>query len=318
MHSAPASRSGSGRRIALLAGLTVKKPGFRIGASFRAAFSDDGIHLVTVGKRVTVWDVAERKRVASVHPFSHELEADVSPDSCWLVVKNTLGDVVVLERETLAERIRLPGKTYGEGAAIRFSPCGAFLVDGSWAGDLLVRDATSGQVVFHEQVGSVRRLDCSRDRMRWLYTAEGMGLVTRLWPFEENDPVPIPSAASRLDCGWGAMLSDDGALLARATGVAIETWQVDPENGHWEQRGRCEVPISGSGYALAWHPEAEIVAYAASGVALLLTADAAPIWWAPGFEYGCDATFSRDGDLLAVGDWSKGAVLALDQLDLIA
>src|SRR3954466_3470295 len=119
MHSAPASRSGSGRRIALLAGLTVKKPGFRIGASFRAAFSDDGIHLVTVGKRVTVWDVAERKRVASVHPFSHELEADVSPDSCWLVVKNTLGDVVVLERETLAERIRLPAKPYREGTAQR-------------------------------------------------------------------------------------------------------------------------------------------------------------------------------------------------------
>src|SRR3954466_1674879 len=210
MHSAPASRSGSGRRIALLAGLTVKKPGFRIGASFRAAFSDDGIHLVTVGKRVTVWDVAERKRVASVHPFSHELEADVSPDSCWLVVKNTLGDVVVLERETLAERIRLPAKPYREGTAIRFSPCGAFLVDGSWAGDLLVRDATRGQGVFHEQVGSVRRLDCSRDRMRWLYTAEGMGLVTRLWPFEENDPFPY----RLLRRGSTA----DGARCSRTTG----------------------------------------------------------------------------------------------------
>jgi hypothetical protein len=110
-----------------------------------------------------------------------------------------------------------------------------------------------------------------------------------------------------------APLSDDGAaLLARATRRKIETWQVDPDNGHWEQRGSCEVPISGTGYALAWHPEAEIVAYAASGVALVLTADAVPIGWWPGFEYACDATFSRDGGLLAVGTGAKEPVLALD------
>jgi hypothetical protein len=61
-----------------------------------------------------------------------------------------------------------------------------------------------------------------------------------------------------------------------------------------------------------------MLAYAASGVALLLSSDARPLWWGPGFRYACDVRFSPAGDLLAIGDWSKGAVLALEQLQLVA
>jgi WD40 repeat protein len=301
----------------MMDGLKLRKPGFRIGASFRVAFSDDGRHLATVGKRVTVWDVAERRRVQSVHPFSYESEVDIAPDGSCLVVKNTRGDVVVLDRESLGEQLRLSGKPYGEGSAIKFSPGGTCLVDGSWAGDLLVRDASSGEVLVHEQVGMVSTLDCTRDRMTWIYTVEGLGLVRRLWPFGETPAVPILRSETRLGTGWGTTLSDDGTLLARSTGRAIETWKVDANGGRPEQVGNCEVPVSGSGYALRWHPEADMLAYAASGVALLLTSEAKPLWWGPGFQYASDVRFSSAGDLLAVGDWSKGAVLPLEQLELL-
>ena len=78
--------------------LRVRDPGFRIGASFRVTFSDDGAWLATIGKRMTVWDVAGRARASSIHTLPHESEVDISPDGTRIVVKNTLGQVVVLDR----------------------------------------------------------------------------------------------------------------------------------------------------------------------------------------------------------------------------
>jgi WD40 repeat protein len=296
----------------------VRKPGFRIGSSFRVVFSDDGRHLVTVGRRVTVWDVGERRRVESVHPFSYESAIDITPDGSHVAVKNTRGDLVVLERDGLAERLRLAGKPYGEGSPVRFSPGGAFLVDGSWAGDLLVRDARTGEVVVHEHVGQVSTLHCTRDRTRWIYTAHGVGLVTRSWPFSDNEAVPIFRSKTPLGAGWGATLSDDGRLVARSIDRTIETWRIDVNGGPPEQIGGCDVPISGTANALSWHPTKDMLAYAASGVVLLLTSEARPLWWGAGFQYGSDVCFSPDRNLLAVGDWSKGAVLAVEQLELNA
>src|ERR1700760_3943458 len=71
-------RSGVGSRIAsgVLApgGIDMHRrlaPGFRIGASFQARFSDDGSLLATLGKRITLWDVASRERMAAGPPFRH-------------------------------------------------------------------------------------------------------------------------------------------------------------------------------------------------------------------------------------------------------
>jgi DNA-binding beta-propeller fold protein YncE len=84
---------------------SVRKPGFRIGTSFRVAFSDDGCFLATVGKRSTVWDVRVRERHGAVKPFSHESEIDVAPDSKRIVVKNTLGDVAIYDIDLATEQV---------------------------------------------------------------------------------------------------------------------------------------------------------------------------------------------------------------------
>jgi WD40 repeat protein len=308
-HSRTLAQAGLLRKEALrseaLSGLSIRKPGFRIGASFRAAFSGDGARLATVGKRVTVWDVAARTRVGSVHPFPHEASIDVSPNGERLVVKNTLGDVVVLDVESLSEELRLSGVAYGEGSPVRFSPCGEFVIDGSWNGDLLVRDAASGEVVLHESGGSITSIACSADRSHWLYTRAGAGCVTRRWPFMEFEPMVYANGDFLL--GPHALaISGDGQRIVTARWQLIEAWQID--GNRLELLGEHSVATSGTGDAVAWSPAGTSIAYAGAGQALVLTPELHVVWRAD-FRYPSDVAYSPDGDLLAIGDWSSGAVI---------
>ncbi|MGZ4391250.1 MAG: WD40 repeat domain-containing protein [Gaiellaceae bacterium] len=229
----------------------------------------------------------------------------MSPNGDQVVVKNTLGDAVVLEIESLREELRLSGAAYGEGSAIRFSPCGEFVIDGSWRGDLLVRDAASGEVVLHEGGGSITAIACTADRSRWLYTRAGVGCVTRRWPFMEFEPTTYENG-DFLRGPHAVAISSDGRRIVTASWQLIQTWQVDANR--LDLLGEHSVPTSGTDEAVAWSPAGTSVAYAGAGQALVLTPELHVLWRAD-FQYPSDVTYSPDGGLLAIGDWSSGAVI---------
>ncbi len=56
-----------------------------------------------------------------------------------------------------------------------FSPCGRYLVDGTWSGDLVVRDASSGEVVWQDHVANtaIRYIAATPDRQRWVVDRAG-------------------------------------------------------------------------------------------------------------------------------------------------
>ena len=89
-----------------------------------------------------------------------------------MVAKNTSGEVVVFDAASLEELARFAGEGYGEGTSVRFSPCGRYLIDGSWGGRLLVREADSGSVAW-EEAGADGAIFGhamhARDRTFWVY-----------------------------------------------------------------------------------------------------------------------------------------------------
>src|SRR5947208_5644907 len=85
--------------------VSVRKPGFRIGSSFRVAWSPDGRRLLTLGRRVAIWDVETRRRVADVKPFSYESSVAVSPAGDRFAVKNTQGTVAVVDLTSALVRL---------------------------------------------------------------------------------------------------------------------------------------------------------------------------------------------------------------------
>jgi WD40 repeat protein len=286
---------------------SLQKPGFRIGASFRVAFSADGRYLATVGKRSNVWDVAARKRCGDVKPFSHESEIDVSPDSGRIAIKNTRGDVAIYDIDLVSEQVRLSGKPYGEGDAIRFSPGSDFIIDSSWRGDFVVRDSQSGGLVWKSDFPA-RGVAPRRDRTVWLFaTDDGIGL--QRWPFWDSTPViyAFPPEYSRVA---RFALADSSDRVVVGTPRAVEIWMLDASLEAAVVTASWRTAISGTADAVAWHPTEAFVAHAGGRAASVLSADLVPVWHEE-FAYPSDVAFSTDGSLLAVGDWSKGAVFAL-------
>jgi WD40 repeat protein len=280
----------------------VRKPGFRTGSSFRVAWSPDSKRLVTLGRRVAVWDVDARKKIGEVKPFSHESSVDVSPSGDRFAVKNTQGTVAVVDLETALVRLVLPGDEYGEGAGVRFSPDGEYVVDGSWNGDLLVRDATTGAIALHERSAAVQVLASTPDRELWAYNC-GDTLVLRRWPFDANEPNVFRFERHAFVVADVALVDADRVAIARTGGV--ETWNFGTEPpealAHWP------TAIAGTGDVVACSADGRFVAHAGGGAATILDDELRVVWHEP-FEYPSDVAFSPDGRLLAVGDWSKGVV----------
>jgi hypothetical protein len=137
----------------------------------------------------------------------------------------------VLEGESLEELARFSGKPYGEGTDVRFGPCSEKIVDGSWQGHLLVRDARTGEVVWEdfEEDEAVTPLAVSRDRQAWTYVrgtrgAAGMRdrVVMRRWPFE-RDTAELLLAKPNVDA---LAIDDSGQLVALRAWPMLEVWRV--------------------------------------------------------------------------------------------
>jgi hypothetical protein len=280
-------------------------PGFRIGASFSARFDDDATRLVTLGKRITLWDVASRARVATGPPLAHASSIAFAPDGRLLAAKNTVGDVLVLDVPELGERARFSGAGFGEGNGIHVAPDGRHVIDGSWSGLLSVRDVATGAVVWQEAGDSIFGLTATRDRCTWVYDrsgAEGEVLV-RAWPFDENPPV----AVAGLRGATALAITDDGLRLAVA-GDGLAVLQRASSAEPWQMTARIDdPPRGGTGEALSWDASGELLAYAARGATIF---DAnLHIRHREERPYASDAHFAATGSLVAFGDWSAGLVL---------
>ncbi len=290
------------------------RPRFQIGASFRTEFDASGSRLVTLGKRITLWDVRAGKRIATGPSLKHASSVDVSPDGCLVAAKNTLGEVLVLDAKTLEEVARFSGKPYGEGTGVRFTNDSKAIVDGSWAGHLIVRDALTGEVVWDELEGdeSVMPLAPSRDRRVWAYvrTPRGTGsrsvrVLVRSWPFDRHEARLVAEKEH-----VNALAVDStGELLALTAWPSIEVWQLgrQPGEGAFLLRALERGAVSGTGDGLDWHPQSTFVAQAGANRATVFTAQLETFWSVKSL-YASDVRFTSDGALLAVGDWSKGAV----------
>jgi WD40 repeat protein len=290
------------------------KPGFRLGASFKARFSDDGALLATLGQRPTLWNVADRAKLGRGPLLSHSSEVDFSPGGAQFVVKNTSGDVLLVDVQSLDQRAAFSGEPFGEGTAIRFSPCGRYLFDGSWSGRLVVRTAETGDVVWEEREpdAAIFHLHGTRDRQTWVYDRwtrpDRRRLLRRAWPPWENEPVDLA-----IEHGLCFAITEDRQRLA-VVGHDLEVWDIsaphEPALLHSSPAAQ-----GGSGDSLAWSPDGGFLVHGADGAGRVFTPELDEVMTVP-VEYVSDAEFSPDGRLLALGDWSKGIVVAWPSTDV--
>ena len=201
-------------------------PAFSLGTSHALCFTPDETALVVVASRLQLWDVATGKRLHSM-PWSHGSDADVSPDGALVVASNTSGDLIVLDARTFEQRYVVRGRDIGEGAAPYFAP-GGQIVQCSWGGHVVVRQASTGEIVWREREDGhmLTQLACTPDRSLFAYAGsagESQRVWLRRWPFDRHAAEEL----TRLGGSMARLAFDaEGGRLAVQSSAGLSIWDV--------------------------------------------------------------------------------------------
>jgi WD40 repeat protein len=195
----------------------------RLLVTYAACFARDDSMLATLSKDVVVWDVEKRAKRYRVHPVSHPSDCDFNPRGSRLAVKTTHGAMLTLDAKDGSDVRVIADGSEGEGTRLMYSPCSEFLVDGSWAGSLTVRDASTGAIEFRRQGEGEMVEDVCADatRQTWAihhchqYPSRRPDYVSLwTWPFREPKLFELMSQDIH-----AFALSADGKLIAACARV---------------------------------------------------------------------------------------------------
>lgn len=290
----------------------------KVGRAFQLRLSPDGRHAVSIGRNVVFWDLQTCRRIGSVHPFKHPSSVDFSPDGSYFAVKNSAGEIRVIDVPELRIREPINLKPYTEGCRVLFSHCGRYIIDGDWSGGLHLHELSTGQVIFSEADPNTLITDlCSAPQKKLVaYVLQPKAadrvsplnpskIVVRSWPFAPNRTV-----LEHENFGWVKAISFDpkGERLVLLQQVKrtfhIILLQIDPTHIIASK----VVPWGGANFSVAWSPDGKYVACAESvGVTLYSVPNLSKLGSIP-LPYACFVEFSRDTQYLALGSYEQGRI----------
>lgn len=295
----------------------------KIGTSYAVVFSGDGRLLAALGRDVWVWSLASRAKVVRSHPFSHPSDAAFSPDQQHLAVKSTSGRIVVVDAQSGQTVVGFDNAGDGEGSNLLYSPCGEFIVDGTWGGRLSVRRASSGAREFVQdfQGESIRRIHSCHGGRRWV-VAHGLKATADdrppppdyfsvwAWPLRAGARTVLPG---RIPFSRSSALSNDGTFLAVVHGAPPSTLSVF-QLGDGACVGTTAVQSGGTGSALGWSPDGQLIGSVQDGKVVFYAWPGLTKRHELPLAYPSDVTFSPHGDAVALGSWQAGWLLAADAI----
>jgi WD40 repeat protein len=123
----------------------------KLGVAERLSYSADGKRLAVRSSQLSVWNLENHKRLWRANPVPYLDYATFSPDGKLLAVKSTTGQIVVVRADTGKVVCDFRNRKDDEGCNLLFSPCGKYIVDGTWEDRLLVREAATGKIHFERE-----------------------------------------------------------------------------------------------------------------------------------------------------------------------
>lgn len=298
------------------------RPDIKLGKSYEVHFVPHSDLLVCLSLRIKLRRRLGREHVIDAKPFSHPRHCAVAPDANSLAVKNTSGAIALLALPTL--QLRWVGPPAKEGCQLLFSPCGHYLITGSWRGELIRLETASGatQVLEHTDGSLLKWLSQSQDRSRYAYVKQPIAIgnsppadsivALRSWPFESQ---PEQHLAGPWRLVWAAEISPDAQSLAvmhQRKGLDFRLDIVDLSTAVV----LSSVPISygGSNIGLAWSPDGCHLACIRSNGVTIFQAPSLQVAGEVPCAYACHVSFSPDGEFLAIGAWGQGTVKRMTDL----
>ncbi len=294
----------------------------KIKKSYSVTFSPDGTLLATMGRYVSVWDVAKGRKKFRCNPLRHPSHLCFSPSGKQLAVKGTSGHIFIIDSETGEAVSDFMNLEDGEGANPQYSSCGEYLVDGSWNGRLFVRRASTGGIEFAQDFPGemITRIHSAKEGQLWVVEHSPVATTSNLplapdyfslwsWPFRVNSCLFFPRRISFVRL---SAVTRDGSLLAVVHGTPPVTLAVYRMSDGTEA-GSVSIEAGGMGNGLSWSPDGRYIGLAQSKGAVVYEADKLKPVRDFSVPYASDIAFATQGNLLAIGSWQAGLVISLDE-----
>lgn len=289
----------------------------KFSASFEFALSPRGDLIAAIGHNIVVANTIQMKRLFSCHPLANPSHACFSHDGSQLAVKNTSGKIVIINPNGGETQVDLNNAHEGEGSSVLFSPCDRYLVDGSWAGHIRVRDANNGSIKKDFSYGPgvmITRVSCSQDAQTWAFVhqpiskpgenfAEAPHITLWGWPLSVSEIV-----RPELDNLHNATLSPDGSHLAI---VGYSRSQQKSVLRLLTKTGNvvCSTTVDSTSYnGLRWSPDGTFIGMVQESRIVIYSIPDLQECKSYELEYPTDVCFAPDLSFIALGTIKSGIV----------
>jgi WD40 repeat protein len=202
----------------------------------------------------------------------------------------------------------------GEGTNIAYSPCGEFLIDGTWAGLLAVRAVATGKIVF--QTGFPGEMICqivpNADKDTWFILHKPIAISRDVsgapayvsiwnWPFT----APAGFLTSPLADLWTLSLSPDGRRICMRGSQEIAIVDIAQK----QPVAARSLIGGGTGFQTCWSPDAKELAIVTDGQVSFHDAGELEVRRTVAIPFASDVAYSSDGRFVALGSWQNGMLI---------
>lgn len=285
----------------------------KLGPSYSVAYSPDGLRLAVVRARgvdvLMTSGAPLRRNIRLKHPS----DVAFSPDGTLLAAKTTSGDLFIWSTDGTSEP-RLVRSAGVEGTAPSFSPCGRFVVDGSWDGLVDLVGVDDGTTAWSETFPGemICGVAATRERHLWAFLHSPKAtrpnappapayVTLRSYPFQGSSVrVVTPDLAHVRSMS----LSPDGGTIAIVHGAPPNSLSlVDALSGTVRQS--VAIHSGGTTHGLAWSADGTNLASVQSDHVRIYSSELALLTEVAS-RYAAGVAFSPDGDAVALASWGAG------------
>jgi len=295
----------------------------KLSSSNEMAFSPDGKQLATMGRNLSFWDVPTRTKRFKINPLPYLSYGCFSPTGDRFAIKNTLGNIKVLDSASGYELCIFKNQRDVEGSNIFFSPCGSYLIDGSGDGDILVKNIELGIVEFKvsfpgEAISSIQHCPSSDT---WIFRHSRPAtdyhsppppdyFTEWRWPFRKGGFTIL--APSELFIR-AAAISPDGLMMAMTHGAPPSKLSImRTEDG----RELFNFAVK-SGAHVEWCPRSIYVGCVVDKKVIIIDVRMWRIAAEFPMRYPCTVTFSPTEHKIALGSFRSGLLVEAQDYGLI-
>lgn len=284
--------------------------------TYTACFSADDSLLATLAKDVVVWNVALRSKRYRIHPVKHPSSCDFNRDATHLAIKTTSGRIVTVNARR-GDDVRIIDRgSEGEGCNLLYSPCSKFLIDGTWTGSLVARDARTGAVEFQRDGKNemVKAVHADTGRRTWAvhhchkcHTGPPQPDYISVWKWPFRKPKIFKHASPFIRA---MALSPNAKVIATCAMARPKGYHLTIHTtAHFDVCAELWLDMESHLKQICWSPDGREIVIVRKHEVLFYRFPELALTARFELKYASDVAYSRSGQYTALCGWEGGLLM---------